>query len=227
MTSKERYKQIIKENNEIISYLSNSYQNVANIYTKKARGFGVKSLDTEVKIKKVLEEIRSFDEKHIDVNIAIPNMTTYIEDNIKLLSKAPSKKYKIQEIAAVTILIASIVAYFIIDKACSKDLRLGEPKNVVITVNPSKDDTFYLYWQANEYAKNGYSITIYKDGEEIKGITIPYQVKDASDDYLGNQYYQTDIIYVEGSVYVFEIYAIATTEFGTSDIVKITYPSET
>ena len=60
---------IIKENNEAISYLSDSYQRIVLAYTKKARGFGVKSLDTEVKIKKVIDEVTRFDQKNIDVNV--------------------------------------------------------------------------------------------------------------------------------------------------------------
>ena len=160
MDNKTRYKELIKENNLAISYLSESYQRIVLAYTKKARGFGVKSLDTEVKIKKVIEEVTSYDEKNIDVNIAIPNMTDFIEERIKLISKAPSMKFKIKEIVAITLLIAGIVAYFIIDKACSKDIRLGEPINVVVTVNESTN-CFYLTWQNNEMAKSGYNIYIY------------------------------------------------------------------
>ena len=96
MDNKTRYKELIKENNLAISYLSESYQRIVLAYTKKARGFGVKSLDTEVKIKKVIEEVTSYDEKNIDVNIAIPNMTDFIEERIKLISKAPSMKFKIK-----------------------------------------------------------------------------------------------------------------------------------
>lgn len=225
MDNKTRYKELIKENNLAISYLSESYQRIVLTYTKKARGFGVKSLDTEVKIKKVIEEVTSYDEKNIDVNIAIPNMTDFIEERIKLISKAPSMKFKIKEIVAITLLIAGIVAYFIIDKACSKDIRLGEPINVVVTVNKSTN-CFYLTWQNNEMAKSGYNIYIYKNDELIKETVVPWQVIDASDDYVGTQYYQSDVVYVEGNIYKFEIVAIKTSNFKDSDTTTIYYPKD-
>ena len=223
MDNKTRYKEIIKENNELISYLSDSYQRIVLAYTKKARGFGVKSLDTEIKIKKVIEEVTEYDKKNIEVNVAIPNMTNFIEDRIKLISKAPSLKFKIKEIVAITLLIAGLIAYFVIDKACSKDVRLGEPINVVVTVT-NEANCFYLTWQGNEYAQYGYTLLVYKNDELIKETVVPYQVIDATDEYVGTQYFQTDIIYIEGNIYKFEITAKQTTNFATSETTTIYYP---
>ncbi len=229
MTSKERYKELIKENNQSISYLSDSYKKIADIYTKKARGFGVKSLDTEVKIKKVLEELILYDEKHIDVNIAIPNMTIYIEENVQLISKAPSIKFKIQEIVAVTLLIAGIVGYFILNKACSKPVTLNdvEKESIRITVNNNEDNSLYLEWKANNYAQNGYTLKVYTNDTLIKEFIVPKQIKDASDEYVGTQYFQTDIVYLDTIIYTFEIIVNRTTDFEQSNPVKVTYPSET
>lgn len=223
MDNKRRYKELIKENNEAISYLSDSYQRIVLIYTKKARGFGVKSLDTEVKIKKVIEEVTNYDQSNIDVNVAIPNMTDFIEDRIKLISKAPSLKFKIKEIVAITLLIVGLVAYFVIDKACSKDIKLGEPINVVVTVT-NETNCFYLTWQGNEYAQLGYTLLVYKNDELIKETVVPYQVIDVTEDFVGTQYYQTDIIYIEGNIYKFEITAKQTTNFAKSETTTIYYP---
>lgn len=44
MNSKERYKELIKENNETIQYLSNSYQSIANTYIKKQGDMRLKVL---------------------------------------------------------------------------------------------------------------------------------------------------------------------------------------
>ena len=148
-----------------------------------------------------------------------------LKERIKLISKAPSMKFKIKEIVAITLLIAGIVAYFIIDKACSKDIRLGEPINVVVTVNESTN-CFYVTWQNNEMAKSGYNIYIYKNDELIKETVVPWQVIDASDDYVGTQYYQSDVVYVEGNIYKFEIVAIKTSNFKNSDTTTIYYPKE-
>ena len=223
MDNKTRYKELIKENNEAISYLSDSYQRIVLAYTKKARGFGVKSLDTEVRIKKVIEEVTEFDQKNIDVNVAIPNMTDFIEERVKLISKAPSLKHKIKEIVAVTLLIVGIIAYFVVDKACSKDVKLGEPINAVVTVTTSTN-CFYLTWQNNEYAKEGYTLLVYKNDELIKETIVPWQVIDATDEYVGTQYYQTDIIYIEGNIYKFEITAKRTTAFAKSETTTLYYP---
>ena len=56
MTKKERYKELIKENNNVLNALSDDYRKVGYNYVKKARGYAVKSLDTEIRIKEVLEE---------------------------------------------------------------------------------------------------------------------------------------------------------------------------
>ena len=224
MDNKTRYKELIKENNVAISYLSDSYQRIVLAYTKKARGFGVKSLDTEVRIKKVIEEVTEFDQKNIDVNVAIPNMTDFIEERVKLISKAPSLKFKIKEIVAVTLLIVSIIAYFVVDKACSKDVKLGEPINAVVTVTTSTN-CFYLTWQNNEYAKEGYTLLVYKNDELIKETIVPWQVIDATDKYVGTQYFQTDIMYVEGNNYRFEITAKRTSNFAKSETTIINYPN--
>ena len=57
MTKKERYKELIKENNNVLNALSDDYRKVGYNYVKKARGYAVKSLDTEIRIKEVLEEL--------------------------------------------------------------------------------------------------------------------------------------------------------------------------
>ena len=49
MTKKERYKELIKENNNVLNALSDDYRKVGYNYVKKARGYAVKSLDTEIR----------------------------------------------------------------------------------------------------------------------------------------------------------------------------------
>ena len=49
-----RYKQLKKENDQLLNTLGDSYQRVATIYIKKARGFAVKNEDTEVKVRDTL-----------------------------------------------------------------------------------------------------------------------------------------------------------------------------
>ena len=77
-----------------------------------------------------------------------------------------------------------------------------------------------------KWQKAGYNIYIYKNDELIKETVVPWQVIDASDDYVGTQYYQSDVVYVEGNIYKFEIVAIKTSNFKNSDTTTIYYPKE-
>lgn len=221
MNSKERYKELIKENNETIQYLSNSYQSIANTYIKKARGYAIKSLDTEVKIKKVLEELSSFDEKHIDVHLAIPNMSIYIENHVHKLSKAIHNKYKVKEIIAVTIFLLCIIGYFIANVWLNKKVPQPSPTNVNIAVMANQNNCFYLTWDHNEFATNGYYIIIYEDDEKVKEVDVKKQV----DTNTNKQYFKTDIVYKDGKRYKFENRTEATNEYKASDIITIYYPN--
>ena len=77
-----------------------------------------------MKIKKVLEELSNFDEKHIDVHLAIPNMSIYIESHVQYLSKAVANKYKVKEIIAVTIFLLILVGYFVANFYLNKKVPL-------------------------------------------------------------------------------------------------------
>lgn len=221
MDTKTRYKQLIKENNQTMTYLSDSYQRIANNYMKKARGYGVKSIDTEVKIKSVLEELTSYNEKNIDANIAIPNMTDYIEQHIQELSKAPNISFKIKEIIAVGILIILIAGYYIINCQFNKKRPLAAPQDVVISVI-GDNQHFYLEWTHNPLAQNGYRITIKnkETNEVIKTISIAKRVIDEK----RQECNLTDILYNPEITYIFEIKAQETQNYGESEIASYTYP---
>lgn len=219
MDNKQRYKELMKENDQILSYLSDSYQRIGSAYLKKARGYAVKSIDTELQIKKTLEELTSFDEKHIEQSIAIPNMTNYIEENVRKLSKAPTHRYKIKEIIAVTIFILVIAGYFVANCYLNKKKPIASPANVVVTVLPS-DQRFQLFWDNDENATNGYHIVIYRDDEEI----FARDVKKNVDTVTSKQFYISDVIYEEGKQYRFEITVKETTYFKESAPTIINYP---
>lgn len=223
MDTKTRYKQLIKENNQTMTYLSDSYQRIANNYIKKARGYGVKSIDTEVKIKVVLEELSSYDQKNIDANIAIPNMTNYIEQHIQELSKAPNISFKIKEIVAVGILIILIAGYYVINCQFNKKKPLSAPQDVVISVI-GDNQHFYLEWTHNPLAQNGYKVTIRnkETNEVIKTISIAKRVIDEK----RQECNLTDIIYNPDIIYVFEIKTQETQNYGESEIATYIYPND-
>ncbi len=220
MDSKERYKQLIKENNETIGYLSDSYQNIANIYIKKARGYANKSLETEVKIKKVLEELTSFDEKNLNVNLAIPNISVYVEGNIAKLSKAVHSKYKVTEIIAVSIFILLIIGYFVANFWLNKKHPLPAPQNISVAVRQDRNNCFYLTWDPNDYATEGYYVMIYENDKLIKEVDVQKQV----DTNIKKQYYQTDIVYDDTKQYKFAIKIQETNEYEESEVSIIFYP---
>lgn len=223
MDTKTRYKQLIKENNQTMTYLSDSYQRIANNYIKKARGYGVKSIYTEVKIKVVLEELSSYDQKNIDANIAIPNMTNYIEQHIQELSKAPNISFKIKEIVAVGILIILIAGYYVINCQFNKKKPLAAPQDVVISVI-GDNQHFYLEWTHNPLAQNGYKVTIRnkETNEVIKTISIAKRVIDEK----RQECNLTDIIYNPDIIYVFEIKTQETQNYGESEIATYIYPND-
>lgn len=223
MDTKTRYKQLIKENNDMLNKLGDSFRRIAYNYTKKARGYGVKGIDTEVKIKAVLEELTTYDENHLDANIIIPNMTEYIESHIKQLSKAPNISIKIKEVLAVSALILCIIGYFILNSYLNRKRSLGVPTDAIVEVD-STSDYFRLIWEENPLASEGYTIKIYKEDGSMEPFTKI--VKKNVDSNSGKQISEIkEIIYDGVSRYIFEIQANETNDYNESEVFIVTYPS--
>lgn len=223
MDTKTRYKQLIKENNDMLNKLGDSFRRIAYNYTKKARGYGVKGIDTEVKIKAVLEELTTYDENHLDANIIIPNMTEYIESHIKQLSKAPNISIKIKEVLAVSALILCIIGYFVLNSYLNRKRPLGVPTDAIVEVDLTSD-YFRLIWEENPLASEGYTIKIYKEDGSMEPFTKI--VKKNVDSNSGKQISEIkEIIYDGVSRYVFEIQANETNDYNESEVFIVTYPS--
>jgi hypothetical protein len=223
MDTKTRYKQLIKENNDMLNKLGDSFRRIAYNYTKKARGYGVKGIDTEVKIKAVLEELTTYDENHLDANIIIPNMTEYIESHIKQLSKAPNISIKIKEVLAVSALILCIIGYFVLNSYLNRKRPLGVPTDAIVEVD-STSDYFRLIWEENPLASEGYTIKIYKEDGSMEPFTKI--VKKNVDSNSGKQISEIkEIIYDGVSRYVFEIQANETNDYNESEVFIVIYPS--
>lgn len=224
MDSKQRYKEIIKENDLDISYLSDSYQNVANIFSKKARGYGIKSLDTEVKIKEIVKEITDYDQKGIPVNIAIPNVSEYIETKMKQVSKAPSSKDKVKEIIAVSIFLLIIAGYFVINFMINKKIPLDAPTDVNATiVTNNNQNYFYLEWKYNNLATEGYNLKVIIDDEIVKDIVVLKNV----DTTTNMQFIELkDVLYDSTKTYIFEISTAANDTYKESEITRYQYQGD-
>ncbi len=213
-----RYKELINENNERVSYLGDSYKRVADIYVKKARGYGIKSIDTEVRISEVLEELEGYNNKGIDVNIAIPSLTTYVEENVQKLSKAPSFVPKLKEIIAVSIFLLCLIGYFVISGIFNKKAELAAPTNISVVLEADK--SFYITWIHNELATEGYYLEVYDgDNNLLKEVDVPMRVQE------GRQYVALkDLIYQEGTVYTFKIICEETDNYAESEEAIYVYP---
>ena len=110
MTDKERYKQLKEENDAKMNTLVDSYHFIANNYVLKARGYAEKSLDTEARIKDVLDELISFCDKGMPAPMAIPNTNEYIKEKISLLAKRKETGEKVKSIIWTVVFFAFIVS---------------------------------------------------------------------------------------------------------------------
>ena len=109
-----RYQQLRKENDQTLSYLGDSYNRVATIYVKKARGYASKTEDTEVKIRNVLDTLKTWDESRININVVIPNESEFIETHVKELSKKYKDPDMIKGAIWLTVIIACCIAWVVI-----------------------------------------------------------------------------------------------------------------
>lgn len=154
-----RYKELKQENDQTCTTLSDSYQRVALAYIKKARGYAVKNSDTEIKIKETLSILEDYDTRRVPYNIAIPDVTGFIEPQIKLLSKQVKDVDKVKSIIAVGIFILAIALWAGISIWSKKETLLETPINLQTTIT---EDGIKLFWDAVEFADEGY-ITYYVD----------------------------------------------------------------
>lgn len=154
--SDNRYKELKKENNIKASQLSSSYQKIANAYVAKARGYAVKALDTEARIKEVLDELTDFDSRGVNVAIAIPNMTDYIEEKIKHLARVNYNPSKIKSVVATSIFALVIIGFIIFGLYLRSGNVLDTPTN--LQAIPHGNNIIVLTWDKVEYASAGYIV---------------------------------------------------------------------
>ena len=161
-----RYQELKKENNQIISFLGDQYQILAIKLAKRVRKFAVKSEDSEIKLKDDLIELKEKEDKGININSIIPNHDQYISDKLKNYSKKYVDKDYIKGIIILSIIIIIAVGWFIFSKILSKTPTLSSPDSFIVTMYGSDAQ---LSWREVDFA-DGYKIYyIYQeDGEEKK-----------------------------------------------------------
>lgn len=163
MDDKERYKQLVKENNDRMKTFGQEYASVAQTYLKRARGYAAKTIDNENKIKKTLESLALNELHQVNLHVLIPNLTNYIELEVaKLSKKVVNRKEQIQSIVAITILMLVFLSWIIVDIAFRKTTPLQTPQNLAIT--ELENNQVRVQWDAVPNASNGYCIYYEKEG---------------------------------------------------------------
>ena len=169
MDNKERYKQLKIENDEKMATLVDSYHFIANNYVLKARGYAEKNLDTEARIKDVLDELVGFCERGLPAPIAIPNTNEYIKEKISLLANRNDKGEKVKGIIWTTLFFCFIGACVLLGLFFRTDNYLDDPTNISYQI--TEEGKFELSWDKIRSASFGYYV-YYQEGEEKKEIYV-------------------------------------------------------
>lgn len=205
----KRYTELKNQNNETLKHLSPAYQNIANIYVKKARGYAIKSVDTELKIQIVLSKLEDFDMRNVKYNIAIPNDTEFVEGNIKELSKQVKNPDLVKSIVGISIIVVAILAWVVISVWMRQETPNQAPTNFIC--EKVSDTQIKISWDKGEFATEGYYVK-YKTEDGIeKGFFHTLE---------------TSYIFVDmdtSKTYTFYLKTRETNLFGESELISIKY----
>lgn len=146
-----RYQELKKENDQTVSYLGDTYQYLADIYIKKARGYAVKNEDTEIKIRTVLDTLKNYDEQRIPLPVAIPNESKFIEENVKLLSKKYKDPDHIKGIIWLTVIIVFCIGWIVAGQYLARPVYFDAPTGLKVT--KINDDKIKVSWREVDNAK--------------------------------------------------------------------------
>lgn len=206
-----RYQEIKKENDIIVSHLGDAYQRLATIYIKKARGYAIKNVDTELKIQSVLKKLEDYDLRNVQIGVAIPSETDFIETNIKDLSKQIKDPNRWKTILGLSLIGLFIIIWVVISIWMRQETPNQTPQNLKIEVI-SKTQV-KLSWDENSFATEGYYIWMVDDTNKKTG---PFEI-------VENEYTLT----IESDkTYIFYVQTIATELFGKSEVAQIKYPND-
>ena len=204
-----RYIELKKENDNTLSHLSPSYNRIGNIYVKKARGYAVKSVDTELKIKDVLTRLEDYDIRNVQYNIAISNETDFVESNIKLLSKQLKDPNRIKSIIGVSIIVLAIIVWVVISIWMRRETPNQTPQNV--KCEEISSTSIKVSWDNNQYASEGfYVMCVSEDGQKYGYYHT-----------IENTY--TFMNLDTNKTYTFYVKTVETEFFGESDDAVITF----
>lgn len=159
---KNRYYEIKKENNLLVTSLSGNYQILAKKIIKLCRKVGVNNVDTEVIIKNSLLILKDYEERLVEYNIVIPNEDIYLDSITKDISKKVPNKYLPKEIIASAIFCLCFIGFFVLIGWLKSDNYFATPTNIEVT--KSDETSMKITWDEMYYTDNGY--TVYYIGED-------------------------------------------------------------
>lgn len=201
-----RYKQLKKENDQLLNTLGDSYQRVATIYIKKARGFAVKNEDTEVKVRDTLYLLKKHSDEGAICSVVIKNESEFIEERIKLLSKQYKDPDMIKGAIILAVLVVLSIGWVAVSKYLSRQVHFEKP--TALKISKVENNKVTLSWNAVMYAKE-YSIYY-----EVEGET-------------SSTYYTEKIEFTftleENKTYTFYVYVGENDLFGKSETSSISY----
>ena len=204
-----RYQELKKENNELLLTLGDSYQRLADIYIKKARGFATRTEDTEVKIKDTLYILKEYSDQGILCSIAIPNESEFIEGRVKLLSKQYKDPDMVKGWIILSLLIVATIIWVAVGQYLGRKVYFEEPTNFVVK------------------STEGNKVTLSWDQVELAGEYSLYYTVDGNT----SSTYRTDKLEYTftleyGKTYTFYVFITGTDYFGESSKATITYTLE-
>ena len=178
MTDKERYKSLKQENDDKLATFVDSYHFIANNYVLKARGYAEKNLDTEARIKDVLDELQDFCDRGLPAPMAIPNTTEYIKSKMVLLAKRKNTGEKVKSIIWTTLFITFIIATVGLGLYFRTDNPIDAPTNIKSEI---VEDRIILSWDKDQKASFGYGVYyILENGKASEIIYVEQPVDESN-----------------------------------------------
>ncbi len=205
----KRYKEIKKENDLIVSHLTGNYQRIAYIYIKKARGYAIKNIDTEMKIQDVIKLLEENDFTKMPFHLVITDENEFINNNIQKLSKQVKDPDRIKTIVGVSLIALFIIAWTAISIWMRQDAKAPKVQNVKYEL--ITDTSIKITWDEHNLASNGYYIWM----EDNKGNILEGKYSIREENYI--------FTIEKNKEYNFFIQVKKTDYFDVSDPVKLKY----
>lgn len=162
-----RYKNLREENDKIVMQLTGKYQHLANTYVKKARGYAIKNIDTEMKINDTLLELDDYVTRNVSYENVIPNDSSFIESHVNLLSKELKDPNRWKTILGLTLIGLFILVWVIISIWMRQETPGKPPKN--LSIEKISNTQVKVSWDEVDFATEGYLVWKVDSNGHVEG----------------------------------------------------------